>query len=59
LAPVDAEPHRLSDATPTVLIFEARFSARREVSPSGSSIERFIVIGSATDWASRRAAGHR
>jgi acyl-CoA synthetase (AMP-forming)/AMP-acid ligase II len=42
----------LDDCTPTVLIFEAQFSAQVEsLRRQGSSIERFIIIGPATDWA--------
>jgi acyl-CoA synthetase (AMP-forming)/AMP-acid ligase II len=42
----------VADATPTVLIFEAQFRAQAEsLRQQGGSIERFIVIGAATDWA--------
>ena len=42
----------IADATPTVLIFEAQFSAQVDaLRRQGTSIERFIVIGTATDWA--------
>jgi acyl-CoA synthetase (AMP-forming)/AMP-acid ligase II len=42
----------LDDCTPTVLIFEAQFTAQVEsLRRRGSSIERFIIIGPATDWA--------
>ena len=42
----------VADATPTVLIFEQQFSAQAEsLRRQGGSIERFIVIGAATDWA--------
>ena len=41
----------VADCTPTVLIFEARFGAQAEALRRQGSIERFIVIGSATDWA--------
>jgi acyl-CoA synthetase (AMP-forming)/AMP-acid ligase II len=41
-----------ADSTPTVLIFEAQFSAQAEaLRRQGTSVERFIVIGEATDWA--------
>jgi acyl-CoA synthetase (AMP-forming)/AMP-acid ligase II len=42
----------VADATPTVLVFEAQFRAQAEsLRQQGGSIERFIVIGAATDWA--------
>jgi acyl-CoA synthetase (AMP-forming)/AMP-acid ligase II len=41
----------VADCTPTVLIFEARFGAQAETLRRQGIIERFIVIGSATDWA--------
>src|SRR5262245_1660822 len=42
----------IADSTPTVLIFEAQFSAQAQaLRRQGTSIERFIVIGAATDWA--------
>ena len=42
----------VADSTPTILIFEAQFSAQAEsLRRQGGSIERFIVIGTATDWA--------
>ena len=42
----------LDDCTPTVLVFEAQFTSQAEsLRQQGSSIERFIVIGPATDWA--------
>jgi acyl-CoA synthetase (AMP-forming)/AMP-acid ligase II len=42
----------LADSTPTVLIFEAQFSAQAEsLRRQGSSIERFIVIGGSADGA--------
>ena len=44
--------HIVADATPTVLIFEPQFTAQAEsLRRHGGSIERFIVIGPATDWA--------
>jgi acyl-CoA synthetase (AMP-forming)/AMP-acid ligase II len=42
----------IADATPTVLIFEAQFSVQADaLRRRGGSIEHFIVIGPATDWA--------
>jgi acyl-CoA synthetase (AMP-forming)/AMP-acid ligase II len=42
----------IADSTPTVLIFEEQFRAQAESLRSQSgSLERFIVIGTATDWA--------
>jgi len=42
----------LDDCAPTVLIFEAQFTAQVEsLRRQGGSIERFIIIGPATDWA--------
>ena len=42
----------VANLTPTVLVFEAQFSAQAEsLRRQGGSIERFIVIGAATDWA--------
>src|SRR4030088_868371 len=42
----------LDDCTPTALIFEAQFAAQvASLRRQGSSIERFIIIGPATDWA--------
>jgi acyl-CoA synthetase (AMP-forming)/AMP-acid ligase II len=41
----------VADSTPTVLIFEAQFHAQAESLRSQGGIERFIVIGAATDWA--------
>jgi acyl-CoA synthetase (AMP-forming)/AMP-acid ligase II len=42
----------VADSTPTVLIFEAQFRAQAEsLRSQGGSIERFIVIGAATDGA--------
>ena len=42
----------LDNCTPTVFIFEAQFTAQVEsLRRRGSSIERFIIIGPATDWA--------
>jgi len=42
----------VADSTPTVLIFEQQFSAQAEtLRRQCASLERFIVIGAATDWA--------
>jgi len=41
----------VADSTPTVLIFEAQFAAQAESLRQQGGIERFIVIGAATDWA--------
>jgi long-chain acyl-CoA synthetase len=42
----------VADSTPTVLIFDAQFRAQAEsLRQHGGSLERFIVIGAATDWA--------
>src|ERR1700682_4710376 len=41
----------IADSTPTVLIFEAQFRPQAEsLRSQGGSIERFIIIGAATDW---------
>ncbi len=50
LAPAELAPI-VEDCTPTVLIFEERFRAQAETLRSQACIERFIVIGAATDWA--------
>src|SRR6266849_750733 len=42
----------VADSTPTILIFEVQFSVQAaSLRRQGGSIERFIVIGTATDWA--------
>jgi acyl-CoA synthetase (AMP-forming)/AMP-acid ligase II len=41
----------VADCTPTVLIFEAQFGAQAESLRRLGGVERFIVIGAATDWA--------
>ena len=41
----------VADCTPTVLIFEAQFGVQAESLRRLGGIERFIVIGAATDWA--------
>lgn len=41
----------VADCTPTVLIFEEQLTAQAEVLRQRGGIERFIVIGAATDWA--------
>jgi acyl-CoA synthetase (AMP-forming)/AMP-acid ligase II len=43
----------IADCTPTVLIFEAQFSAQAESLRKLGGIERFIVIGDGPDWAER------
>jgi acyl-CoA synthetase (AMP-forming)/AMP-acid ligase II len=42
----------VADSTPTVLLFEAQFSAQAQaLRRQRTSVERFIVIGAATEWA--------
>ena len=41
----------VADCTPTVLVFEERFTAQAEALRAAGGIERFIVIGAAKDWA--------